>query len=631
MDDEAVRRSLHRRLAVLALACAGGAALLLGAGLRMLVERTLSPDRVVEARTEALLWTVRVRLIVLGASGLLAAWAVGSDSFRARLRRLNAHPRSWTAIAGLIFVYAVIGLHVDPYLVSDLRPTPDAAEYAVSARQLMTTGSYTIPAGEAVFPPRYPFGYPLLIVPFYRAFGAQLSNAVLCSLTLVALTAALVYRTGERVWGRTAGVVAGLLTLSNRAAIDAGRAVMSEAAAMLAVALAAWLIVRLMEQRRSAWGWGLPGICIGAGAAIRFSNVLLLGPAALVLLWKGMNRDEQGIQDRPLWAVACLCGGCGIALAPLMIYQAEAFGGLLRTGYSFWVPYYYEAPGHTFSLRYTFQGPALGEAMGLPNALFYGGLLAGWGRSCYAPPTAAFVVIGAIAALRGVKGQAVALFALGTTAVTFLFYALYFFAERRFLAPAIPPLMLLAGCGVEAAVDPSGWRRGWTAFCNIFFLWVVAEGLVAVGAGGAASVPRRYETARLIARRTEADAVVVSGIDPMFLRVTAGRQAVPISRRVEYASKVVLPRPIREAVPEDVARDPERYAAWALARGGRRPAEVVAAEAPDRIAGYIAGGRPVYCDDYDLRGEDAPLRARFRFEPVDSVAGVHLYRLRMPW
>lgn len=135
---------------------------------------------------------------------------------------------------------------------------------------------------------------------------------------------------------------------------------------------------------------------------------------------------------------------------------------------------------------------------------------------------------------------------------------------------------------------------------------------------------------RLIARRTELNAVVISGIDPLFLGVAAGRQAAPISRRVEYASKVVLPRPIWEAVPEEAARDPDRYAAWALGRGGRRPVEAVAAEAPDRIAGYLTEGRPVYCDDYDLRGEDAPLRARFLFEPADSVAGVHLYRLRMP-
>jgi hypothetical protein len=222
------------------------------------------------------------------------------------------------------------------------------------------------------------------------------------------------------------------------------------------------------------------------------------------------------------------------------------------------------------------------------------------------------------------------MFILGTTAVTFLFYTPYFFAERRFLTPVIPLLMLLAGCGIAATVDLRGWRRRRTVVCNLLFLWGVAEGLIAAGAGGAASVPRRYEMARLIARRTEADARVVSGIDPLFLEVTSGRRAIPISRRVEYASKVVLPGPVREAVPEEAARDPGRYAAWALAHGGRRPVEFVALESPDRIADDLFRGRAVYCDDYDLRGEEAPLRARFRFEPVDSVAGVHLYRLRMP-
>ena len=642
----------HRCLATLALVCAGGAALLLGAGMTALIERYVSPDHVVEAWTRALLWTVRVRLMLIGAGALLAGWALGRVSFWERLRRLNAHPRSWTVVAGLIVAYAVAGLYIDPYLVSDLRPTPDAVEYAVSARQLMMTGSYTIPVGETAFPPRTPFGYPLLIIPFYWVFGSELSNAVLCSLVLVALTTGLVYRTGERVWGRTAGVTAALLTLSSPAVIDASRSVMSESAAMLGIALVAWLLIRIVERERPAWVWGLLGLCVGAGTVIRFSNVLLLAPAAFIVLLSYRGRPRSLVA-----ALASLCAGCAVALAPLLIYQAKTFGGMFRTGYAFWVSYYFDVPGNTFSLRYALLGPAMGAK--LPSVLFFSGLLAGWDRFCYAAPTAAFIVLGASFALRrrdfeinrdgkdrqdrpilsildasvnSTVGRSVAQFALGSTGVMVLLYALYFFPVRRFLTPMVPLLMLLASVGVVATVDlqPSGWRRRRTVLCNVLCLWVIAEGLIAAGAGGAVSVPRRYETARLIERGTGVDAVIVSGIDPLFLGVTAGRQAVPISRRVEYASKVVLPGPIREAVPEDAARDPDRYAAWALGHGGRRPVEVVAAEAPDSVARYLVEGRPVYCDDFDLQGDDAPLRARFLFEPADSVAGVHLYRLRLP-
>lgn len=648
-----MRGKRHRCLATFALTSVGVVVLLWGVGLTSLVERYVSPDHVVEARTRALLWTIRVRLIVFGAGVVLAGLALGIGSLRERLRQFNTHPNSRIAVAGLIFLYAVTGLYVDPHLVSDLRPVPDAVEYASSARQLMMTRSYAIVVEGEAFPPRYPVGYPLLIVPFYWAFGAQLCNAVLCSLTLVGVAAVFVYCAGERAGGRAAGILAALFMLSSPAVIDAGRSVMSEAAAMLGIASAVWFLVRLVEQERSAWSWGSLGVCIGAGAIVRFSNILLLAPAGLILLSLHRGRPRTLIG-----AFASLCAGCGIALAPLLVYQAQTFGGMLRTAYSFWVPYYFDLPGKAFGVSYAFQKAGMGDSdSSLPNILFYGALLAGGGRTYYALPTAIFVALGGVISLgrrdvrclRSATGDGatepgdrphischklriVGQFVAGATTITVLFYTFYFAADQRFLTPLIPLLTLLAGVGATAIVNlrSSGWPRGGAAFCNVFFLWGGVEWLIAFGGGSTADVPRRHEIARLVARRTERDAVVVSGIDPLFLGEIAGRRVIPVSRRVEYASKIVLSRPIREAVPEEIALDPSRYEAWALARGARRPVPLVATEAPERIADLLEEGRPVYCDDYDLRGDEATLRLRFRFEPVDSVAGIHLYRLRVP-
>lgn len=618
---------LYRRFSVFVLTSGGAATLLLGAVLTFLAERYLHSDHVIDARTRALLWTVQVRLIFLGMGALVVGWALEGRSLRDWLHRFNACPRSWVVVAGLIVVYAVTGLYVDPYLISDLQPA-DAIEYAVSARHFMEAGSYTIPQGQMALPPRYAFGYPLLIIPFYRVFGVQLSNAVLCSLTLVVLTAALVYRTGERVWGRTAGVIAALLTLSSPAVIDAGRLIMSESAAMFAVALAAWLFIRLVEQEGPAWRWGLLGACIGAGALVRFPNILLFAPVGIVLLLSYGSRPRY-----LMTALVSLCTGGGVTLAPLFIYQAETFGGMFRTGYSFWTPYYWDVPGNTFRMSYALWGSTTGSVSGVSEARFYAGLLAGREGFCYGFPTAIFVVIGTVFALRRQDmSRFIGYFIAGTTVVTVIFYSLYYYAARRYMAPVIPLLMLLAGVGIKVSVDlrPSGWRRRRTVLCNVLCLWAAVECLVAVSAGGAASVPRRYEVAQLIARRTEPNAVIISGINPLFLRAITGRQVASISRRVEHADEIILPRAIQEAVPEEAAHDSDRYKAWALRRGGRRLVELVASEAPDSLAGYIAEGQPVYCDDYDLRGDDVSLRAQFRFEPVDSVAGVRLYRLSMP-
>jgi hypothetical protein len=100
--------------------------------------------------------------------------------------------------------------------------------------------------------------------------------------------------------------------------------------------------------------------------------------------------------------------------------------------------------------------------------------------------------------------------------------------------------------------------------------------------------PYRRIVAETLARETPQDAVIVSGLDPVFLepyvlRGTA-RTIVPASRSIECASKLVAPSRIR-------AID---------------PSPTVATESPGKLADWLREGRPVFVDASFLP-DDAPL------------------------
>jgi hypothetical protein len=73
----------------------------------------------------------------------------------------------WVRLLAL-FVALALGLAIrwtTPSQVADLRPRPDALEYEESARNLANGYGYVLRIAGKIYPPRYPFGFPILLVP----------------------------------------------------------------------------------------------------------------------------------------------------------------------------------------------------------------------------------------------------------------------------------------------------------------------------------------------------------------------------------------------------------------------------------------------------------------------------------
>ena len=92
-------------------------------------------------------------------------------------QRPTAHARRG-ALALLVLLLATTALALPASWIGDLRPAPDAAEYAVTAQRLARGASYTLPLPGRQAPPRYPFGFPALLAPAYWLPGATLQSGM---------------------------------------------------------------------------------------------------------------------------------------------------------------------------------------------------------------------------------------------------------------------------------------------------------------------------------------------------------------------------------------------------------------------------------------------------------------------
>ena len=108
----------------------------------------------------------------------------------------------------------------------------------------------------------------------------------------------------------------------------------------------------------------------------------------------------------------------------------------------------------------------------------------------------------------------------------------------------------------------------------------------------------RWKTAEAILKHTPPDAVIVTGLPPAYLENYPGmkhRSIIPLSRNVEYASKVLVMSKIHDLSVQPAGwwdtRSPEL-----IASGAEEVIPWVALDHPDRLVNFLMEGRRVYVD-----------------------------------
>src|SRR5581483_2065239 len=113
--------------------------------------------------------------------------------------------------------------------------------------------------------------------------------------------------------------------------------------------------------------------------------------------------------------------------------------------------------------------------------------------------------------------------------------------------------------------------------------------------------PLRREVAQSMGQATPDNAILITAIDPVYMEPMAlrgtHRQALPLSREIEYASKLVTPRRVPHLDPPPRLFLDARLPA--LRRAGAHDACPLTADealANGQLAAWIREGKPVYLD-----------------------------------
>jgi hypothetical protein len=281
-----------------------------------------------------------------------------------------------------------------------------------------------------------------------------------------------------------------------------------------------------------------------------------------------------------------------VAAAATFAYNAATFGSPFRNGYKFWVAVPMDYPSMIFSLSYF--------RMNL-------GVI---GRSLF--PILLLVCLGAWFVVRMRRPQAFAVsresfrdaafFFLLTTVPIMLFHLFYFFPGDRFYIPMLAGTAVLAASMLALLIGPKGESVAKLLLPAVFLLAVAAR--IAVPA----PLPLRRLAAEKVRNHSPENAIVISAIDPVYLARLVGagssRRIVPLSRNVEYASKLLVRKRIED--PRLLSLNWSDGQALALIRPHAEEAvRFVASERMDELVSEAARGTPVFFESMFADGREA--------------------------
>jgi 4-amino-4-deoxy-L-arabinose transferase-like glycosyltransferase len=201
----------------------------------------------------------------------------------------------WLAIFALALVTRLVFVAVVPKII----PWADSRDYEALGRMLFEHGTY---GRQTIRTP----GYPTLIAAVYHLFGPDLTALRTVEAVLGALAAAGLGWIGATLFGRTAGILAGLLMALHPVIAFMPSTQYSENTSI--VLMVATLGAGFEAIRRGGgWRWILLGVLLGAGTLVR-ANLFVFFPG-----W-ALGAAALRIRERRAWFVPLVLTGLTMAL-----------------------------------------------------------------------------------------------------------------------------------------------------------------------------------------------------------------------------------------------------------------------------------------------------------------------------
>ncbi|MHC4914671.1 MAG: ArnT family glycosyltransferase [Planctomycetota bacterium] len=222
-------------------------------------------------------------------------------------------------------------LATGPNYGSQVITGPDEPRYAAAARDMITSGDWVVPRYNGEVRLEKPILLYWSCAFFSLIFGvgplACRLGPVLAGLGTVLVTSAL----GSRLYGRRAGLLAGLVLATSWYFPQIGRTVLSDMLlTFFVVSAIALLRVAVDEKRRGRWRLLLLGAYVCCGLAVLAKGpiglVLPVGVMAAWLFWEG--RPLTLVKLLPLSGTAVTCVVAGPWYAAVWLRGGEAAAGL---------------------------------------------------------------------------------------------------------------------------------------------------------------------------------------------------------------------------------------------------------------------------------------------------------------
>ncbi len=494
---------------------------------------------------------------------------------------------SWQAIVAALGAIVILLLKAGAVLQFDI---PDSAEYLGMASRLVYEKTFLLHLDARDLPSRYqPWFSWFLLYPLMRLWAAAASLAIvppLCAILggcATALLAGTILPPERRALAPAIG--AGVVLVPAYLYFS-GHLMTDIPATALTVLLAAVFCVGPVQAFPRGKLW-----CVGVVAALVFS----MRPVGVLVLLPFLFEARRLI-DRLIVLVAPTLV---IGLASLWLNKT-LFGDALRTGYNLWVAVPYDYIGRTFSLE--FLGANLEVLVKDPVFI-------------------AFMIVGLWPLSRELRGRLkldtcesrVRLFIAFALIPQMILHLVYFYPTIRFFLPLEVICGTLVACRIGCIVPMR-------VFSTTAMLIVLMLGVVGLRGARASFGHSTEEELRTLRQCAPDNAVLVSArhsvLNEELVIRDSGRKLVPLSRRTELASKVLVWK--RVEAPAGIVIDPRDHRTQWLIQGGAEEAYPrVAVEHPEMLREALMSGRTVIFDRAGASVEDVrSLEQTFSFEPL---------------
>lgn len=514
----------------------------------------------------------------------------------------------------LVLIIASAAFFRPPSNASNLDIVPDSVEYTTGAWRLANGDGYHIEVNGKDYPPRYPPWFSAIALsPSFLLFGNEPGNALLSVFALSMIGILAAYKTGALIGGHTAGFMAAAMVAILPEYNAYSRQIMSDAPATALVLLLGFMFLLFYRtQNANTAKWLAAGVVAAIAASFRITMISLLVPFTLLAVKK-----QNSFKPRRALRLLALYAPLAALLLATAQYNNRVFDSPFRNGYNFWCPIPYDFFLLTWAASYLPQNIMV--LFGSSAAFLIPSIAILWllqkrkvresDRSDTVPSTTYWLFL---------------LTAGGLPAALHLFY---FFSEVRFYLPLLAPLAVITGIYLAGIMET--YVQDKLRIAAIMLLFV---GLFTAFALRAHPEPHRKTAADCIRQYTPPDCMVIASIDPVYLEFMvcrdSTRKILPLSRNVEYASKVVSKTDISKHMPPPTSPSSHRNENL-KAHGAEEVFERTAEDSMLDIKAQLQNGREVFLDATGTSIEDTDilleLREQFQLVPVEG----NLYKLEI--